>query len=174
MNMSLIDKLKSWDGVHVSYLTELYNSFSSSTEFFKNVINICKNNPELHIPATWLVKHHYDQGNSLPYLLTEEYLKECANFNVWEAKLHLLQVFPHFNLSDNSVVLMEDFVRDCLTDKKKFVKAWAYNGLFALTKYNPELVTEVEFICNKAMQTESAAIKAKVRKILKAINSKSS
>lgn len=172
MNTNLIDKLKSWDGFHIEYLKNLYNTDKTNADFFGNLVTICINEQDLQKATTWLIKHHYNSGQLLPKPLTAKLLTACKNVENWEAKLHLLQLFPHFELTEKSIAVVEDFARNCLTDNNKFVRAWAYNGLYELTKYIPELKTELEFICQRAMETESAAIKSKVKKILLALTKK--
>lgn len=170
MNPELIGKLKLWDGVHIEYLTDLYRANSSSLDFFENLVTICVIEQDLQKATTWLIKHHYDNGHTLSELLTERLLTSCKTIENWEAKLHLLQLLPHFKLTHKSIPKADDFVRNCLTETNKFVRAWAYNGLFELSKYIPEMKTELEFICQRAIETESAAIKSKVKKILLALS----
>jgi len=172
MNTDLKNKLKLWNGVHIEYLTELYRLNSSSLDFFESLVTICVNEQDFQKTTTWLIKHHYDNGLTLPKSLSERLLAACKNVESWEAKLHLLQLLPHFELTDKSIIITEDFARKCLSDKNKFVRAWAYNGLYELTKYIPELKSELEFICQRAMETESASIKSKVNKILLNLNKK--
>jgi hypothetical protein len=169
MDTDLKNKLKLWDGVHIQYLKELYEVNSSDLDFFENLITLCVNEQDVQKSATWLIKHHYDNGQTLPNSFTKRLLTSCKTVENWEAKLHLLQLIPHFNLTDESVIIADEFVRECLADNNKFVRAWAYSGLYELIKYIPELKTELEFICQRALETESAAIKSKVRKIILAL-----
>lgn len=172
MSLHLIDKLKSWDGVHIEYLTKLYIANKTDTNFFENLITISITERDLQKASTWLIKHHYDNGHSLSKSDTEKLLTVCNIVENWEAKLHLLQLIPHFELTEKSIVIADNFARNCLTDKNKFVRAWAYNAIYELTKYIPELNSELEFICQSAMETESVSIKAKVKKILLNLNKK--
>lgn len=174
MNTNLIDKLKAWDGVHIEYLTDLYNTDKTNADFLGNLVTICINEQDLQKTATWLIKHHYDSGQVLPKPLIKKLLTACNNVKIWEAKLHLLQLLQHFELTEKTIIITENFARNCMTDNNKFVRAWAYNGLYELTKYIPELKTELEFICQRAMETESASIKSKVKKILLNLSNKKS
>ena len=169
MNTDLKSKLKLWDGVHIEYLKELYEENSLSLDFFENLVTICVNEEDLQKTATWLIKHHYDNRQTIPEYLTERLLTTCKSIENWEAKLHLLQLIPHFKLTEKTILISYKFAKECLADNNKFVRAWAYNGLYILTKYSPELKPELEFICQKALETESAAIKSKVRKIILAL-----
>lgn len=56
MNTNLIDKLKSWDGVHIEYLTNLYNTDKTNAYFFENLVTICVNEQDLQKTMTWLIK----------------------------------------------------------------------------------------------------------------------
>jgi len=62
---------------------------------------------------------------------------------------------------------LDSFVRKCLKSEVKFVRAWAYQGFFELTKYIPEYKNECQLLCEEAMERESGAIKSRVRKVLK-------
>ena len=172
MDTDLLSKLRLWDGVRVEYLKELYIANSSSIDFFEKLVTICVNEQTLENAATWLIKHHYDNGRTLPEFLTERFLMGCKYLENWEAKLHVLQIIPHVTLSKKSIIIIDEFVRECLADNNKFVRAWAYNGFYVLTKYIPELKKELELICQRAMETESAAVKSRVIKIVLAINKK--
>lgn len=170
MKTNLIDKLKLWDGIHIEYVTKLYEENMEDRDFFEDLVTVYNNEQDLQKATTWLIKHHYDNRKILPHILTEKLLSNCLTIENWEAKLHLLQIFPRFKLTETSTPILEKFIRNCLTDQNKFVRAWAYNGFYELTKYIPELKTEVQLICEIAMETESASIKSKVKKILLALN----
>jgi hypothetical protein len=95
----LIDKLKSWGGVHIESVTRLYDENAENSDFFEDLVVIYKNEQELQKVTTWLIKHHYDTGNKLPDSLTEKLLSTCVTIENWETKLHILQLLPHFELS---------------------------------------------------------------------------
>ena len=170
MISELISKLSQWDGIHIEFLKELYNLHSSNVDFFENLVLICTLEQNLQKTATWLIKHHYDNGKNLTNHNSENLLNCCLKIENWEAKLHILQLVPFFPISNNSYVILEDFIRKCLIDKNKFVRAWAFSGLYELTKFNPLLKSELELMCQNAMKTETAAIKSRVKKILIALS----
>ena len=82
-------------------------------------------------------------------------------------------MLPSLEVSFGSMASVENFVRICLKESNKFVRAWAYNGMYELTKYMPELQPEVLFLCQKAMETESPAVKARVNKVIARLQSNS-
>ena len=91
----------------------------------------------------------------------------CEKLSLWEARLHIMQLIPKFELTAEMVPLFEWFVRGAMNDSKKFVKAAAYQAYFTLIKFKPELKDDLITQCHYAMENESASIKSKVRKILK-------
>lgn len=41
----------------------------------------------------------------------EKLLNACATMENWEAKLHILQLLPHFRLTDKTISLVDDFLQ---------------------------------------------------------------
>jgi hypothetical protein len=66
------------------------------------------------------------------------------------------------------------FLRTCLADENKFVRAWAYNGFYLLSQQYPEYQQETEQFFAMAMRDEAASVKARIRNILKKVNPSSS
>ncbi|MEO1652638.1 MAG: hypothetical protein AAFU64_03750 [Bacteroidota bacterium] len=165
-----MEKLKAallaWDGVHTDLLIDIYQKNREQPDFFEKLILISQEQADLQMATTWLVKHHYDQKESLGDAQMNELFAICPQVTAWEAKLHLLQVMGKFRLSEKNLIPVEDFVRQCLEDEVKFVRAWAYHGLYELSQFNPELKREIRYWGERALETESASIKSKVRKIL--------
>lgn len=159
-------QLQQWGGGPVENLDKMYRAHVSDPNFFEELVRIYSSVQAFQTPVAWLVKHHYSQGHRLPKHVTEALMACCHTVEAWPAKIYLLQLIPQMDLSSQSLLRAEDLVRSCLKDSNTFVRAWAINGLHALTRYMPGLTSELLFICQKAMETETAAIKARVRKIL--------
>ena len=159
-------KLASWDGIHMEPLKSVYHEHLADSEFFNSLIVLTGKDPSLQDATTWLLKHHYDEKNNLSSQQINDLLKLSSTFESWPAKLHVLQMLPHIEVSENNFIAIDNFVRSCLKDDTKFVRAWAYQGLYQLYEFRPENKTELIALCEDAMNRESASIKSKVRKIL--------
>lgn len=166
MNEALIEKLGGWDGKQTQYLIDIYQNQKNDPSFFKDLVGLTTTHQNLQTATTWLIKHHYDEKQTIDPVLIEQLLYTCPRLNHWEAKLHVLQLLPHFQLREAVLPYVEEMVRKGLTDKKKFVKTWSFQGLYELSKYIPEMKEEVLLRCQEAMEIESASVKARVRKIL--------
>lgn len=84
-----------------------------------------------------------------------------------DALLHVLQTLPHMELpadlpAGEARVLHRALLRLIESDRV-FVRAWAYNGLGLLAARNPALRDEVEGLFSHAEETESAAVKVRIR-----------
>lgn len=162
----LISSLEAWDGKHIDHLIEVYNNHANDSEFFEQLIEITKQQQHLQVAATWLFKHHYDSKKTLSESQIDGILNLSPTFTDWGAQLHVLQLLPHIRISIKNFMLVEGFVRTCLNSNVKFVRAWAYEGFYQLTKLQPTYTEELKALCDKAMLTESASVKARIRKII--------
>lgn len=167
MDKDLQHQLQQWDGKHTDFLIHIYDHNQDQESFFTNIVDICLTQPDLQIPASWLIKYHYDSKHSLDDALIQPLMKEANSFINWEARLHLLQVLPKVTLNQELVPYVEEWVRKGLKDDNKFVRAWSYQGLYEVSRYIPEMKEEVRLLCEDALQLESASVKARVRKVMK-------
>ena len=85
----------------------------------------------------------------------------------WESKLHLLQSMPYMPIEKPVKQPVEFFLRNCLVDNVKFVRAWSYNSFHLLALQYPEYQAEVDKFFEMAMCDEVASVKARIRNILK-------
>jgi len=167
MRDQLSEQLYQWDGTHMEPLSTLYTNHRQDPLFMDTLIQLYRNDLQLQIGTTWLLKHHYDKGNKLSEKQITEILLMSEKLSLWEARLHILQLIPKFNLTSRMVPLFEWFVRAAINDQKKFVKAAAYQAYSVLIDFKPELKEDFKAQCIHALEHESASVVSKVRKILK-------
>ena len=169
MNIELSKALANWEGTHTQYLKDLYQKHVSQSNFFADLVQISLKHPTLQPGATWLIKHHFDQGRKVEQAALSPLLSNPIELKAWEAQLHLLQILPHLPLTVEFFPPLESFVRSCLSHTNKFVRAWAYQGMYELSNLVPELKPELITRCQQALEEESASVKVRVRKVLEKI-----
>jgi hypothetical protein len=81
MKDDLIQRLQNWDGKHTDYLIAVYRDHLDEDSFFVQLVDLCLTHPETQIPATWIIKHHYDQKKSLDDDLMNHLLREGRSFS---------------------------------------------------------------------------------------------
>jgi len=155
-----------WDGKSTVEIEEVYRLESTKSDFTSTIVALLIQESN-QTGASWLLKKYLDNGNSLGgEEITSVY--QCLDkLNDWGSKLHLLQCLPNIPVSDSYRELIERFVRNCLADKNKFVRAWAYGGFYLLADHFPEYRSEAVQFIDSAMLNEPASVKARIRNVIK-------
>ncbi len=69
-------------------------------------------------------------------------------------------------ISQNHKDEIEKFLRECLGNEKKFVRAWAYNGFQILAEQFSEYKEEVSKLFEQALREEATSVKARIRQLM--------
>lgn len=165
--MSLKSDIEKWDRKSAEDIGAVFECYKSDNSFIPTIIELtriesCQNG------ATWLLKKAFESGVEIDQELCASVLKKYDELNSWESKLHLLQSLPYILIDTTSLNFVLAFLRECLVDSNKFVRAWAYNGFNEVSKQYPEYESETKQFFEMAMQDESASVKARIRNICKA------
>ena len=162
----MIQILKNWDGKSADDITAIYFDYCETPDFTNTIINLMQDT-DLQNGAAWLLKKHLELGETLTTSQVEKIYTFLTKLSHWEAQLHILQSIPYLPISTKQKNFVEFFLRTCLTDKNKFVRAWTYNGFHELASQYPEYQNEVDAMLAEALQKEAASVKARIRNILK-------
>ncbi len=164
--MSLEQEIACWDGKSVNGLEAIYSRYRDSDCFIKDVIELLQNETEQQ-GASWLLKRHLENGNKIEadeIAVIYRHLIELAH---WEAKLHILQCIQFMKIAETETKQVELFLRGCLAETNKFIRAWAYNGFYEISVQYPEYKKETEQFFEMAMRDEALSVKARIRNIMK-------
>jgi hypothetical protein len=164
--MSFEAAVKAWDGKSTGVIQQIYARFSTDPTFVEKVIRLAAD-ADAQVGATWLLKKYLDSGNELDVRAVTPLLQNLGCLEHWAARLHLLQSLPAITIPARYRSKSESFVRDCLDDQNKFVRAWAYNAFYELARQFPQYRVEVSQLLDAALAgSEPASVKARVRKCL--------
>jgi hypothetical protein len=164
--------LSKWDHKHTVFLKSFYQENISKDTFINDIIQIFLTNPKLEHATSWLLKHYFDQGETVEQEQIGLLLKKIEELTYWGSQLHLLQILPKTPLTEKQAALIEPTIRKLLNSENKFVKAAAYEAYFEVVKVFPDLKHEFTLICKGALARESAAVKVKIKRILREFNPK--
>ncbi|MEO1160828.1 MAG: hypothetical protein AAFW74_10315 [Pseudomonadota bacterium] len=166
--MSLERELGQWNRKSKDFISGLFDRYHDRPGFLTGLAGML-DDPQLQSGATWLLKHHFDEGGE-PFeqdLVAAIYRKTPALIH-WDARLHILQCMAQMPVPEPEMRTVESFVRHCLTDDARFVRAWAYSGLCELARRFPEFQTEAARVLNEALSHETAgSVLSRVRRELK-------
>ncbi len=166
--MSLEDEIKQWDGKSKSDISEIYVKYSDADDFLNVLLKIATD-PNCSEGATWLIKHALEQKVELNEKQISSFCELIEGELPWQSILHILQILPFFTVPKEHKHKMMAFVRNHTEHENKFVRAWAYNGLYELANTYSEYRDGLSIVFDAAEETEPAAIKARIRNVKKAI-----
>ena len=164
---TLEKELEIWDGKKTDIIKAIYLKYEQSPDFSSVLIQVCEQQKPLQMAASWLLKHHLENGQTFTLAETERFCKLSKHLETWEAQLHFLQILPKIDLNSQHLELLLPFIDQMLSSSNKFVKAWAYNALAISTRLVPELWPEMKTRFDFALEEESPSVKARIRKALK-------
>ena len=168
---NLEQDIENWDGKSAEQIKKLYRKYATQENFSSHLVKTLKL-PQLQAGATWLLKAWLESGNQLAAKERNGLFKKLSSLETWDAQLHVLQMLPYLEIPStktNKSVLpaLEDFVDQCLISEKKFVRAWAYQGLFEIARVEPSKRESIEKLFAQALENEPASVKARIRSLLK-------
>jgi len=169
--MGLKEELERIDGDSGSL--ELLLARHQSTRSFVNqlVLLIAPDEPKLQIKATALLKRLAENKSRFTRSQLAAIFDSLAEVTHWEAKLHLCQMLQHVKIPNGSETKVVWFLERCLSEENKFLRAWAYNGFYELAKQHHDYYDYAIEQLARAQKENSAAVKARLRHIMSAMNS---
>lgn len=120
--------------------------------------------------ATWLLKHYGEDGLAFTARQTAALLALLPCVTHWEAKLHLLQIFPNLTIQEGEAPALLTLLTGpaYLGDANKLVRAWTYNALAELAAQHRAQRPEVQALLARGAEDAAASVRARLRGIRKA------
>ena len=123
--MSLQQEILSWDKKSKAIIQSVHDRFSHDSQFLGQLVTLLET-PEAQCGATWLIKHHVENGLGLPDAKqVAVILNQAEDMAEWTSRLHVLQAIHHMQIPDSSRETANRLFRSLLDDPNKFVRAWA-------------------------------------------------
>lgn len=165
---SLTEKIRDWNQTHVQELQTIHAEFSFRDGFIDEIIQLFSD-PSCQTGATWLLKHSLEEQKTLSDPQIQSFLKKLSALKDWQSKLHALQCLPYLKLPNSADTSLLPFLKECIEDKNKFVRAWACHGFYELAQVLPGFRESCFLLLNEKMSEEAPSIQARIRKTLKLI-----
>ncbi|GAB6041913.1 hypothetical protein [Endothiovibrio diazotrophicus] len=163
--MDLKTALDGWNGKDTATLASLYEEMAGDARLFSRLADSIERGGTVQIAATWLIKHHIEQGHAPSPAESRELLGRSEALDPWQSRLHLLQMIEHLSLDEVEQRPLEHFIRQALADRNKFVRAWAYHAFHHLARRFPAYRREALQLEEMALRDEPPAVKARVRRL---------
>lgn len=155
----------------VSNLEKIYAKYRSRKSLLtKLVLLVSHEEPKIQSRATWLLKRFAQDKAQFKASQLNALFDSLAGVAHWESKLHLCQMLPYVRVPRGSETKVAWFLERNLLDENKFLRAWAYSGLYELARQHPKYREYAIEQLDRAKSEKSAAVKARIRKVRKAMN----
>lgn len=164
--MPLPQDLESWDGKTTYDIETIYERYFRAASFINDIMSSLHTSSS-QIGATWLLKKHLETGVVIQREIISELYQLAGHFDNWQSRLHILQCIPMLSIAAVDKSNVEEFLRTCLNDPNKFVRAWAYGGFVELAARFEEYETETRRLITYAMREETPSITARLRNVIK-------
>jgi len=162
--VSIEADIAAWDGKSSDDIHAIYNKHKNDAGFLLELTKHAQS-ASLQNGATWLIKQFVTNTSSIPGRDTQQILLLIPVLCGWKSKLHILQCMPYISIPTACSNMIESFVRECILDKNKFVRAWGYGGLYELARHFPQYREEAEKIMEMGLIDEPASVRARIRQI---------
>lgn len=165
--MTLKSAIETWDGQSAAALCRIHDQHKDDPELAQALIELI-GSLRYRMAATRLLKRHLESGGAVPDLagVARSLFSKLDKIEHWECRLNILQCLPYLPFDDDSIAEVERFLRVCLADHNRFVRAWAYNGFHLLSRQHPRFSAEAGVILEAGLRDEPASIKARIRQCL--------
>ncbi len=151
--------------INLDDLERYYRLHHKEDNFLDNLLELVSE-VEFEKANTWLLKRFMEKGNNPPPNLQARILDLLPTVTNWEAKLHLLQILPYLAIPKSRAPDIKTILLKLVEDKNKFIRAWAYNGLYHLQACHPGYKSEVINLLNQVYPNEAPSVKARIRNIM--------
>jgi hypothetical protein len=181
--VNVFECLQEFDGKNTIMLAEYCDRGKPSLDELKSLVDVCCSAEQrLRIAATWMLKRYGERGDPLPEAQVPRLLRCWNCWDDWESTLHLLQMLGNLKIPDPLVEATWNHCRalancdnkrsdnkrsDNKLNDNKMVRAWALNGLAQVSLQRSGYRSEALQKCRKALEDDSAAVRARARKLVK-------
>ena len=164
--MTLRDAIARWDGTSVATIGSVFERYGDKPRFASSLVKLL-GDAACELGATWLLKKHLESGGRLSGKTTSQLWTTAGAFKEWGSKLHVLQSMVHLTVPERDKKCVEALLRECLNDKNKFVRAWAYSGFYELAAAHPEYRDEAGVLLMAGLEEEAPSVRARIRRLMK-------
>ncbi len=169
MKAALLKAVQSWNGKDNHPLKDYYHD-SNPEEFIQCILTAATESKEFHVQLSWLLKYHLENGGQLESKDREALILNFLPSEEWPVPLHIFQlVYRWTDLSAEEQNLVLQAAQKGRGSDNKFLRAWSYQAVFELSKFQKELKAELQFLAERAITEEAASVKVRLREILKAL-----
>ena len=157
-------EVESCNSASVKELVSIHERYCAIPDYLTRLVSLVRSGRS-QVEASWLIKRQLETNQTPDSRTCAEVLELLMLDADWQAHLHLLQCMRLLDLSRAPIAALRETVLAKLKSPNKFIRAWAYDGLFRLAQLkHPDAATDLLRISDAA-HNESPAVRARIRKL---------
>ena len=157
-------EVESCSSALVKELASIHERYCAIPDYLIRLVSLVGSGRS-QVEATWLIKRQLETNQTPDSGTSAEILGLLMLDADWQAHLHLLQCIGLLDLSQAPIAALRETVLAKLKSPNKFIRAWAYDGLFRLAQLeHPDAAADLQRISDAA-HNESPAVRARIRKL---------
>lgn len=165
--MSLLLDLADYDGKAVATLEAIRASRDPTPAILSESIGLIDAPDDtVSVGATWLLRAWLEDGATLDVAQISDFAARLAHLAAPWARLHACQSVRSLGSPDTaSAHRIAMFLRDCRSSDRPFLRAWATDGMHALSQCHPVFEAEADRMLADAFSDPAASVRARARRI---------
>lgn len=165
--MSILLDLADYDGKQVAVLEAIKRSRTPDVTLLTELIALVDaDESDVATGATWLLRSYLEDGATLGPKLVSSLASALRHIDSHWARLHICQAVRSIVIPAGDASSFADFLRESTQSKRPFVRAWATDGLFHLSRQHASYEKEARLCLEHALTDRAASVRARARKIL--------
>jgi hypothetical protein len=159
-------QLLHFDGTHTDSLLRVAERLLPEGPTVDQLISLAeRSDGPMQTAATWLLKHFQSRGVSFTPSQVTRLVGQLCISGPWESRLHLVQMLPSLAIPAACTDQLFQSLVVTLSERNKFVRAWAYTALHSLASQHPDYAPEVIPLLDQASRDEAASVRARLRQL---------
>ena len=164
-SLDIANTLRSYDGKRVAPFCAVAEAVRDAPErAVPQLLDLAASDETaLQVGATWVLKHLAERGTPPHGRQVGPFIDLLTRVRAPDALLHVLQTLPFMEIPAEREQALRRVLLGLIESPRAFVRAWAYNALGVLAARNPALWPETRALFDKAAESETAAVRARIR-----------
>ena len=153
-------------GKHTDSLLRLAGKLSADGSTIDQLIALAeRSDGPTQTAATWLLKHFRSRYVSFAPAQVTRLVEQLCSSGPWESRLHIMQMLSSLAIPAACTKQVFRSLVVALSERNKFVRAWAYTALHSLASQHRGYAAEVIPLLDQASRDNAASIRARIRQL---------
>jgi len=165
--MSILTALADYDGTRKEPLETILRTEEPTPALLGELVELsAAEDANVGAGATWLLRAWLESGVPIPADAVSSLAERLPEIGAQWARLHVCQSVRSLDIGPAEAPLFAAFLQDCRASDRPFLRAWATDGLYHLSRGHPAFQDSATAALEAALIDPAASVRARARRIL--------